>query len=273
MSEYHKIPISLNLDPEEEDAIMRLKQTYTTFKKIGLENKFLENIKNNNLFIEYKKYILPKSDLLSPKSSKTYKEGNIMKGRSDLIKKGDKYEVETELKIKKGLEPKVKKALKKSVIEELDKRMEGGRFANKAAQDAFKGDMKGVGINIVLDSDSDSDYEGCGLGQSKKKVIPVVYDVNENIEILSKVPRNIRKLNPTNKSKEAKRLFKNVKERDTYLDLFGKGIKTYGDILNHLTEHITDESEPIDKRDYEQAKEIIDSIMAEKRKRGRPRKY
>lgn len=59
------------------------------------------------------------------KDKKKYKESNLMKGRSDLKKKGDKYTVDTELNIKKGLDGKVKKALKKSVIQELDKKIEG----------------------------------------------------------------------------------------------------------------------------------------------------
>ena len=60
-----------------------------------------------------------------PPSKKTYKESNLMKARSDLKKKGDKYGVETEMNIKKGLEPKVKRALKKSIDEELDKKLKG----------------------------------------------------------------------------------------------------------------------------------------------------
>ena len=59
------------------------------------------------------------------KPKKTYKESNLMKARSDLKKKGDKYGVETEMNIKKGLEPKVKRALKKSIDEELDKKLKG----------------------------------------------------------------------------------------------------------------------------------------------------
>ena len=56
---------------------------------------------------------------------KEYKEEEIMKGSSELKKIGDKYNVETELNIKKGLEPKVKRALKKSVDEELNKKISG----------------------------------------------------------------------------------------------------------------------------------------------------
>lgn len=61
----------------------------------------------------------------SKKTKKEYKESNLMKGRSDLKKVGDKYAVETEMNIKKGLDQKVKRALKKSVDEELDKKIKG----------------------------------------------------------------------------------------------------------------------------------------------------
>jgi hypothetical protein len=63
------------------------------------------------------------------KKSKEYKESNIMKGRSDLKKKSNgKYEVETELNIKEGLEPKVKIAFVKSIIEELNKNFNDYEF-------------------------------------------------------------------------------------------------------------------------------------------------
>lgn len=41
-------------------------------------------------------------------------------------------------------------------------------------------------------------------------------------------------------------------------------INNYADILNHLTEHITDPKEPIDPRDYKQATEMINAIKKEK---------
>jgi hypothetical protein len=60
-----------------------------------------------------------------------YKEENIMKGRSDLKKKGEKYEVETELNVRKGLEPKVKLALMKSIITELNNNFDDYEFFYK----------------------------------------------------------------------------------------------------------------------------------------------
>ena len=65
------------------------------------------------------------------KKKKTYKQGNLMKARTDLKKSGDKYAVETVMNVKKGLEPKVKKALKKSVVEELDKKIKGSGLKKK----------------------------------------------------------------------------------------------------------------------------------------------
>ena len=60
-----------------------------------------------------------------------YKEENIMKGRSDLKKKGEKYEVETELNVRKGLEPEVKRALMKSIITELNNNFDDYEFFYK----------------------------------------------------------------------------------------------------------------------------------------------
>jgi hypothetical protein len=62
-----------------------------------------------------------------------------MKGRADI----DGNKITTELNVKKGLQPKVKRALKKSVIAELDNKMSG------------KG-LRGRTISLSS-SDSDSD--------------------------------------------------------------------------------------------------------------------
>jgi hypothetical protein len=136
------------------------------------------------------------------KPHKEYKEGNIMKGRSDLKKKGDKYEVETELNVKKGLEPKVKRALKKSVNEELERGFKGGS------------------INLDYSDSSSSDEE-------EEKPKPKV-DVKE--------------------------------------------LKNYARMLSHLLEHIEDPKEKPDKKDYKDAKKLIDNMEVVKRKRGRPKK-
>ncbi len=73
------------------------------------------------------------------KPKKEYKEDNIMKARSDLKKKGDKYTVDTEMNIKKGLEPKVKRALKKSITEEMDKKIGKGIKGGGPVYSSIKG--------------------------------------------------------------------------------------------------------------------------------------
>ncbi len=62
---------------------------------------------------------------------------NIMKGRADLIES----RVVADLNIRKGLEPKVKRALRKAVIDDLDKKI----------------NINGKGIRRIVLSDSDSD--------------------------------------------------------------------------------------------------------------------
>ena len=67
---------------------------------------------------------------------KEYKEKNIMKARSDLEKKGDKYTIDTEMKVSKSLDKKSKRALKKSVENALknelgDIKGKGGAFSSQ----------------------------------------------------------------------------------------------------------------------------------------------
>ena len=143
--------------------------------------------------------------MMSKKTYKNKKEiekdiGTIMKGKSDLVKKNNKYSVDTELDIKEGLQPKIKRALKKSVVKELDTR------------------IKGRSINLDNDSSSSSDDEA-----PEKKV-----DISE--------------------------------------------LKNYAKMLSHLIEHIEDPKEPIDKKDYTDAKRIIGDMEKVKRGRGRPKK-
>jgi hypothetical protein len=89
-------------------------------KKIS---KKMDNMIYNNE-IESLKRIQKKEN----KKSKSYAEGNIINGSSELKKKGDKYSVDTELNIKEDLDPKVKRALKKSIIEELNKNFDEYEF-------------------------------------------------------------------------------------------------------------------------------------------------
>lgn len=90
------------------------KKLHDTLKSVESERRRQNKIKEEEVII---------------KTPRTYKTGNIMKGRSDLIKmQTGKYAVEAEIKLRKGLEPKVKRALKKAVDKELDKRIKGGRI-------------------------------------------------------------------------------------------------------------------------------------------------
>jgi len=91
---------------------------------------------------------------------------NIMKGRADL----DGNKVSTELKIKKGLEPKVKRALKKSVIAELDNKMKGGRIRSISLSDSDD-DKNGKGFFDSDKSDSDSDDERMELKKVLKHLL------------------------------------------------------------------------------------------------------
>ena len=109
------------------------KLNYRKGNKAKMETEKSIKKKEADLEKEYKKAMNSQSKLYIERDV-----GTIMKGKSDLIKKGNKYSVDTDLDVKKGLEAKVKRALRKSIIEELDKRLEG----------------KGI-----YDSDSSSDEE------------------------------------------------------------------------------------------------------------------
>ena len=144
--------------------------------------------------------------MMSKKTYKNKKEiekdiGTIMKGKSDLVKKNNKYSVDTELDIKEGLQPKIKRALKKSVVKELDTK------------------IKGRSINLDYDSSSSSESDD----EPKGKI-----DTSE--------------------------------------------LKNYAKMLSHLLEHIEDPKEPMDKKDYTDAKRIIGDMEKVKRGRGRPKK-
>ena len=102
------------------------------------------------------------------KTKKEYKESNLMKGRSDLKKVGDKYAVETEMAIKKGLDKTVKKALKKSIIQEAEEKIKGS----------------GIRKKIELDIESSSDEEEKpkkGRGRPKKAEIKNYGSVLEHL--------------------------------------------------------------------------------------------
>ena len=179
--------------------LISLEKDYVSISEV-LKNQNKSNEKNNLKKDEYTE------DMMSKKTYKNKKEiekdiGTIMKGKSDLVKKNNKYSVDTELDIKEGLQPKIKRALKKSVVKELDTK------------------IKGRSINLDYDSSSSSESDD----EPKGKI-----DTSE--------------------------------------------LKNYAKMLSHLLEHIEDPKEPMDKKDYTDAKRIIGDMEKVKRGRGRPKK-
>jgi hypothetical protein len=173
-------------------------------KGMTIEEKkaFLKNKYKGSKFVKSMDSLVFEGEELKKK----YIEGNIMKARSDLKKKGSKYEVETELKVKEGLEPKVKRALKKSIIEETNKKIKGFK---KPVGFGIKGGM------VELDDSSSSSEED----EPKKKIDK-------------------------------------------------KELMNYAKMLAHLLGHIEDPNEPIDKKDYIDAKKLIDDMGKVKKGRG-----
>lgn len=107
---------------------LRLRKEIAEEKAANEAKTKTENPKN-----EYLKYI---DSVKQPEPKKRGRPKNIMKGRADI----DGNKVTTELNIKKGLQPKVKRALKKSVIAELDNKMIGkglrGRTISLSSSDS-----------------------------------------------------------------------------------------------------------------------------------------
>lgn len=115
---------------------------------------------------------------------KLRKEKNIMKGRSDLKKVGNKYSVDTELNIRKGLEPKVKRALKTSVINELDKKIKGSGIRNISSSedediDEYKKLLKHF-LSHILDSKEKSDI------RDVKQAKELIDKINEKKKVYKK---------------------------------------------------------------------------------------
>ena len=312
---------------------------YLISKKFGSDVKTRDQIDKEELEI-----IKERINKNKKSTKKTYKEGNIMKGRSDLKKKGDKYTVDTNLNIKKGLDDKVKRALKKSVMTELDKQIRGGTIQLDLSSDdetdgkgLYAGRPRGGQIEPLVKFQQQQQAVdnylsqpdpilGMIIGEENPNIIDVVnlegldqmsdktiikkynaiahlldtigehdYEFSFDLDYIqpfSNIPSSIKKEYRNIKNYEnyaagkAKELLKEVKdELYGYFNMLeGTGItskkrrgrprkndiKTYGNVLEHLVGHIKDPKEPIDKKDYKQAKEIIGAI--EKKKRGRPRK-
>lgn len=106
---------------------------------------------------EKESLLLTSKNKKSSKPKKEYKEEKIMKASSDLKKKGDKYTIDTEMNVKEGLDGKTKRALKKSIEDEVKKKIKG-----------FKKPV-GFGVEkIVLDYSSSEDEKPKKRGRPKK---------------------------------------------------------------------------------------------------------
>lgn len=137
--------------PEQYEALMNVKKEEPKPepkpKKINIKrgNKAkMENekaIKDKELELEKEHYKL----LMAQDKLRIEKDvGEIMKGKSELIKKGKKMSVETELDIKKGLQKKVKNALRKSIIDEIDKKLIGSGLYDSSSSEESSSDEEEI---------------------------------------------------------------------------------------------------------------------------------
>lgn len=99
-------------------------------------DKELEELDINKTKKSKKRSKSPVSITEVQNEKKVRKEKNVMKARSDLEKKGDKYLIDTEMKVSKSLDKKAKRALKKSVENALknelgDIKGKGGAFSSQ----------------------------------------------------------------------------------------------------------------------------------------------
>jgi len=122
---------------EKEGNIMNLDE-FLKFVEEDRAGKLIEKLKKENSLKSKDKnlaYKIIEEDiknygyLFKPKKEpKTYKEGEIMNIRSELVKKNNKYSIDTELNINNDIDDKVKRALIKSIIEELNKKFDDYKF-------------------------------------------------------------------------------------------------------------------------------------------------
>lgn len=113
--------------------------------------------------------------------------GIIMTGKSELGKtKNGKYKVDTELKIKKGLNEKVKKGLKKSIIDELNKNISGSGV-RRVDLDYSSDDMYGRGYNSDSSSESDNSSDDEDISQYSKILKHLVGHITDKKEKIDKL--------------------------------------------------------------------------------------
>jgi len=119
---------------KKEKSIIKEKPKKLNLKK-GNKDKMAneKTIKEKELEFEkeYKKALKTQDKLRIEKDI-----GEIMKGKSDLTKKGKKISIDTELNIKKGLHKKVKNALRKSIIDEIDRKLIGSGLYDSSSDES-----------------------------------------------------------------------------------------------------------------------------------------
>jgi hypothetical protein len=117
------------------DIIEEAKKSREESKRLKEETKKVKEFKSlyPEITTDIRKHFEEWMAKGEPKPSKTkknklYHEGEIMKGKSKLKKKGDKYSVDTEFNINNDIDDKVKRAFVKSIIEELNKNFDEYEF-------------------------------------------------------------------------------------------------------------------------------------------------
>jgi hypothetical protein len=215
-------------------------------------------------FVKYIQQLAKKKNdtEMKPNKSKTTREktinkkgySNVLKGRTDLKYNDGKLTADSEVKVRKGLNPKEKKAIKTSINKEIEKAlMNGGK--------------------IILDEESDDEFEG-GMIRAEDMDEELMRILNESLSGMDMDDRPRPRIDPRySPDKEKKKRGRSKTPEKEKPDKKGKGLKTNSIMLKHLMEHITDPKEKIDPKDFNHSKMLIDEIKTEKRGRGRPPKY
>jgi len=127
---YKKLPD--DIEPEEVEQILIEREVYKDYEKWNSLDEYEKTLNKNRIIRRFKEYIYPinsttKKDKTPIKTKRiTYKPKNIMKGRADLVvpKKG-RPRVEANIQVSKGIDAKTKRALKKAILEEVNKKIVG----------------------------------------------------------------------------------------------------------------------------------------------------
>jgi len=148
-------------------------------------NRRTERVERNEPIFKEKELELSNEhkELLKAGKTLSYDKdlGLIMSGKSELTKsKSGKYNVNTELKVKKDLNDKIKKGLKKSILTEVDKKFKGYGIRN-IDLDYSSDDME----DKEYRSDSSSDEEDIEeYSNILKHLIGHITDKKEKIDKL-----------------------------------------------------------------------------------------